>query len=110
MNKLLTKKDLAERWQVSTTTIDRWVEDGVISPVRGLPSKRFNLEHVLKLEGTEVGRMSPLERKRLEKEIERLNDANEELKRENQELKSIITEILSLSARAQTLLIRREEI
>ena len=65
MDKLLTKKDLAARWDVTTTTIDRWVKDGIISPVKGLPSVRFNLEHVLKLEGTEIGRLSPLERKRL---------------------------------------------
>ena len=90
MNKLLTKQDLADRWQVSTTTIDRWVEDGVISPVKGLPSKRFNLEHVLQLEGTEIGRLSPLERKRLEKEIEQLERENEELERENEELKDYV--------------------
>ena len=90
MNKLLTKQDLADRWQVSTTTIDRWVDDGVISPVKGLPSKRFNLEHVLQLEGAEIGSLSPLERKRLEKEIEQLERENEELERENEELKDYV--------------------
>ena len=90
MNKLLTKQDLAKRWQVSTTTIDRWVDDGVISPVKGLPSKRFSLEEVLKLEGIEISKLSPLERKRLLKEIERLEKEKEELEKENEELKDYV--------------------
>ena len=90
MDKLLTKKNLAERWQVTTVTIDRWIEDGVISPVKGLPSKRFNLEHVLKLEGVEISKLSPLERKRLLKEIEQLKREKEELEKENEELKDYV--------------------
>ena len=90
MDKLLTKQDLAKRWQVSTTTIDRWVEDGVVSPVKGLPSKRFNLEEVLKLEGTEISKLSPLERKRLLREIEQLERKKEELEKENEELKDYV--------------------
>lgn len=90
MDKLLTKQDLADRWDVTTTTIDRWVMDGVISPVKGLPSVRFNLEHVLKLEGTEIGRLSPLERKRLEKEIDQLKIEKEKLEKENEELKDYV--------------------
>ena len=94
MDKFLTKKDLAERWQVSTTTIDRWVDDGIISPVKGLPSVRFNLEHVLKLEGTEIGRLSPLERKRLEKKIEQLKNEKQELEKENEELKDYVRSVI----------------
>ena len=93
MGKLLTKQDLAKRWQVSTTTIDRWTNDGIISPVKGLPSIRFNLEHVLQLEGTEIGRLSPLERKRLEKKIEQLEKEKEELEKENEELKDYVRTI-----------------
>ena len=90
MDKLLTKKDLAERWQVTTVTIDRWVNDGVISPVKGIPSVRFNLETILKLEGTEISKLSPLERKRLLKEIEELKREKEELGKENEELKDYV--------------------
>lgn len=42
MEKLLTKKDLAERWQVSERTIDQYREDGVIVPIKGMPCIRFN--------------------------------------------------------------------
>jgi DNA-binding transcriptional MerR regulator len=90
MYKLLTTKDLAERWRVSTTTVNRWVDDGVIPPVKGLPSKRFRLEDVLKLEGTEIGKLSPLERKRLLKEVKGLEERNKELKKENEELKDYV--------------------
>lgn len=91
---LLSKKILANRWEVSTTTIDRWVLDGVISPVKGLPSVRFNLNHILELEGTDISKMSPLERRRLEKEIKELENKKNELEKENQELKDYVKNII----------------
>lgn len=94
MDRLLTKQDLADRWQVSITTIDRWTDDGVISPVKGLPSKRFNLEHVLQLEGTEIGKLSPLERKRLERKLKQLEDEKEKLRIENEELRNYVRSII----------------
>ncbi|HZK58078.1 MAG TPA: histidine kinase [Clostridia bacterium] len=90
MDKLLTKQNLADRWQVTIGTIDRWVNDGVISPVRGIPSVRFNQEHILELEGTETGKLSPLERKRLLAELKQLETKKEELERENEELRNYV--------------------
>lgn len=69
MNKLLTKKDLAEHWQVSPQTIDNYIADGVVSPIKAIPSVRFNPQLIAKLEGTELNPMSPLERRRLEREL-----------------------------------------
>ncbi len=94
MDKLLTKKDLAKRFQVSTTTIGRWVDDGIIPYVKGLPSLRFRLEDILKLEGTEISKLSPLERKRLLKEIEQLKREKEELEKENEELKDYVRSVI----------------
>ncbi len=94
MDKLLTKKELAERWKVTPKTIGVWVDDGVISPVQGIPSTRFNLEHILKLEGTEIGKLSPLERKRLLKEIKALEEEVEGLKHENEELRDYVRLVL----------------
>lgn len=94
MDKLLTKKDLARRFQVSTTTIGRWVDDGIIPYVKGLPSLRFRLEDILKLEGAEISKLSPLERKRLLKEINTLEKEVEGLKHENEELKDYVRLIL----------------
>ena len=61
-----------------------------LSPVKGLPSKRFSLEEVLKLEGIEISKLSPLERKRLLKEIEQLGKEKEELEKGNEELKDYV--------------------
>ena len=94
MDKLLTKKDLAERFRVTTTTIGRWVDDGIIPYVKGLPSLRFRLEDILELEGTEISKLSPLERRRLLKEIETLETKNKELEKENEDLKEYVKMIL----------------
>ena len=47
----------------------------------------------MKLEGTEISKLSPLERKRLEKEIEQLEREKEELEKENAELKDYVRSI-----------------
>jgi DNA gyrase/topoisomerase IV subunit A len=87
MYKLLTKKNLAERWQVSEKAIDNWRKEGVITPCSGIPSVRFNEQHILELEGIKLERFSPLEKKKLERE-------NEELRLENEKLKGILANIL----------------
>ncbi|EPY2291006.1 histidine kinase [Clostridium sporogenes] len=88
MNKLLTKKELAERWRVAEKTIDNWRESGILTPCAGIPAIRFSLQHIAELEGTKLERFSPIERKRLEIE-------NEKLKQENEQLKGIIANVLS---------------
>ncbi|MHB9925436.1 histidine kinase [Clostridium botulinum] len=88
MDKLLTKKELAERWQVAEKTIDNWRESGILTPCTGIPAIRFSLQHIAELEGTKLERFSPIEKKRLEIE-------NEKLKQENEQLKEIIANVLS---------------
>jgi cell shape-determining protein MreC len=66
------------------------VDDGIVNPVKGLPSVRFNIEHIMKLEETEISKLSPLERKRLLKEIEQLKKEKEELQKQNEELKDFV--------------------
>lgn len=97
--KLLTKKDLAERWQVATITIDRWVADGVVTPVKGLPSIRFSMQHILELEGVEIGKFSPLERRRLEKQMEELKNTLEDLETKNIELKDYVRNVVGSGVR-----------
>ncbi|PIH05219.1 histidine kinase [Clostridium combesii] len=87
-NKLLTQKDLAERWQVSIKAIETYRQQGIITPVESLPSIRFNLQHIAELEGTKLERFSPLERRRMEREME-------SLKQENEKLKGILSKVLS---------------
>jgi len=69
---LLTKADLAKRWKVSEQTIDEYREKGIIKQVPKLSSIRFNPQQIEELEGTKLDRFSPLERKKLEREIETL--------------------------------------
>ncbi|MFV3013499.1 histidine kinase [Clostridium botulinum] len=87
-NKLLTQKDLAERWQVSVKAIESYRQQGVITPVEGLPSIRFNPQHIAELEGTKLERFSPLERRRMERELE-------QIKQENEKLKGILSQTLA---------------
>lgn len=70
MDTLLTKKQLAERWQVSEKAIDTWRKEGVVTPCKGIPAIRFSMQHVLELEGVKPERFSPLERRKLEDELE----------------------------------------
>lgn len=88
MNKLLTQKDLAERWKVTVATITDWRNQRIITPCKGIPSIRFTEQHIAELEGIKLDRFSPLERRKLERE-------NEILKKQNEEMKEIISNILS---------------
>lgn len=88
MGKLLTQQDLAKRWQVSKKTIENYRHDGILQPVKGIPAIRFTEEHILELEGVELQKVSPLQVRRLERELE-------EVKRENEKLKGIIARVLA---------------
>jgi DNA gyrase/topoisomerase IV subunit A len=90
MDMLLTKKDLAVRWQVSEQAIDDYRLKGIITSVKGLPSVRFTQQHVAEIEGIKLERFSPLERKKLERE-------NEELKLKLKKAEEIIAKVQMLS-------------
>lgn len=79
-DKLFTQQDLAKRWQVTVHTIEEWRKNGVIQPVKGIPAIRFTEQHIMDIEGVKLDRMSPLERKRLELEADKLRTENEKLK------------------------------
>lgn len=88
MDKLLTQKDVAERWQLSVKCIEDYRKQGILVPVKGIPAIRFTLQYILELEGVKLDRMSPIERKKLERE-------NAELYEENSKLKGIIANVLA---------------
>lgn len=97
--RLFEKKDLVVRWKVSISTIDRWINDGVLTPVKGLPSVRFTPQHILELEGVKIDKFSPLERKRLEREKAELEEEILALKNENTELKEYVKNIVGNGVR-----------
>ena len=80
-NKLLTQKELAERWQVTEESIRNWRNEGIIQPAKGVPIIRFTMQHILELEGVKLEQFSPLLKRRMEREIEELQDENQKLKR-----------------------------
>lgn len=87
MTQLLTQKDLAERWQMSVKSIEEYRKAGIIPIVEGLPAIRFNLQTILELEGTKLEKFTPLERRRMERELN-------EIKEENKRLKNILSDTL----------------
>lgn len=82
---LLSRQDLAERWGLTVKTIEKYETDGIISRVKGIPTPRYSLESVSKIEGLEeLNPMSPTERKKLERKI---NSLENELNVKNELLK-----------------------
>ena len=72
---LLSRQDLAKRWGFnSTKVIENYELSGIIKRVRKIPTPRYSLYEIEKLEmvGQELNPLSPLERRRLEKKIEDL--------------------------------------
>jgi len=88
MEKLLTQQDLADRWQVSVRAVENWRKEGILQPAKGIPAIRFTIEHVTDLEGTKFEKFSPMERRKLEREIE-------ELKKQNEMFKGILSNVLA---------------
>jgi len=91
--KLLTKKDVAELLNVSVPTIDRYISDKILTPVKGIPAVRFTPSHIEELEGVQPERFSPLERRKLERELE-------EWKTRAQRAESVLNEIVSIGLRS----------
>jgi len=80
LTQLLTKKDLAKRWQVTERTIDTWRKEGIITRCKGIPEIRFSEQHIAELEGITLEKFSPLEKRKIENELEKLKTENEKLK------------------------------
>jgi hypothetical protein len=93
-DKLLTKKQLAERWQKSERMINEYVSKGLLKPCKNVPGEiRFNLPYILKLEGTELEPHSPIEWRRLENELA-------ETTKERDYLRSVIAELNKVMSKA----------
>ena len=68
---LLSIDELAERWGVDKTTIRRMKDRGEIKAVKGFGNLKFNINDILKIEGSgSIDPLSPLERRRLEIELQ----------------------------------------
>lgn len=95
---LITRKELSERWGVTIKCIDDWRREGILQTVKGIPTPRFNIQYIKKLEETELKQFSPLEKVRLERELEAT-------KAEVNRLKEAIIKITHESTKALNLII-----
>lgn len=89
---LISRQSLAERWDYSSTkVIETYEQQGIITRVPGLPSPRYSLEEILKIESLgKVNPLSPYERRRLEKRIEDLENENNMYKEKFSNIKGIL--------------------
>jgi len=88
LKSVLTQQEVSERWGVTVKALTDWRNQGILQPIKGIPVIRYSFEYIQSLEGTTIEKFSPLERKRMEIEIEKL-------KQENEKLMSIVSNVLS---------------
>lgn len=98
MEDLLTIKDLAKHWKCHEETIRENIRQGILTPCKSvLVKNRFNPSYIAELEGVELERFSPILKRKMENEIEKL-------KRENQKLRDMILEQVTLGTRCLQIL------
>lgn len=87
---LLSRKTLAERWDfTSTQVIENYEAQGIITRVLSLPTPRYSLSEIEKIEMVEdINPLSPIERKRLERKIEQLQAEIERYRRKFEIIRS----------------------
>jgi len=67
---LISRETLAKRWEITTRTVINYEQEGLLTRNPNVPVPRYNLEEIMRLEGTELNPLSPIERRRLERAIE----------------------------------------
>ncbi|MDK2829304.1 MAG: hypothetical protein PWP67_2123 [Clostridium butyricum] len=87
---LISRETLAKRWDVTTRTVINYEQEGMITRNPNIPVPRYNLEEIMRLEGTELSPLSPLERRRLEKSIEELTKERDYWKSKVENVKSAL--------------------
>lgn len=96
MDKLLTTKDLAVRWQVSERTINEYKAKGIIVPVKGLPIVRYNMQYIEQIEGN-IPEKVTMREKKLQRELE-------DIRKERDFLKGILANILAESTKIASII------
>ncbi|WP_243124807.1 transcription factor [Clostridium butyricum] len=87
---MISRETLAKRWDVTTRTVINYEQEGMITRNPNIPVPRYNLEEIMRLEGTELSPLSPLERRRLEKSIEELTKERDYWKSKVETVKSAL--------------------
>ena len=92
MDKLLTKKDVAEILQVDISTVNRYISKGTLTPIKSLDCIRFNFNDIEQLTHTDLEPFSATYKRKLERELE-------EVKRERDLLREIVNNIFMESSK-----------
>lgn len=71
---LLSRESLAKRWDLTPRTIINYELEGIITRNPNVPVPRYCIQEILRLECSELNPLSPLERRRLERKIEQLEN------------------------------------
>ena len=84
--------ETAKRLGMSTTTLRRKVKERKITQ---RPDGKFLVDDILRYEGTDTSKLSPFERRRLEREIDELTDQLEAEKQKNEYIKNQLAVMLA---------------
>ncbi|MBU5227816.1 transcription factor [Clostridium senegalense] len=79
---LISRNTLSARWDLeSSNTLINYENKGILTRNPNLPVPRYYMDEILKIEMLkDINPLSPLERRRMERKIERLEVENERLR------------------------------
>ncbi|WP_143314556.1 transcription factor [Clostridium sp. HBUAS56017] len=90
---LISRQTLAQRWDYeSTKPIEALEKEGVLTRVPTISSPRYSLDEIVKIEtsGQDINPLSPLERRRLENKIGKLQKEVELYKEKIDSMKTLL--------------------
>lgn len=90
---LISRNSLAERWDFdSPQSIINYENEGILTRNPNIKAPRYYMEEVLKIESLrEINPLSPLERRRLERENEQLKKELDMIKEKFNQVKILIS-------------------
>ena len=71
---ILTTQQLADRWKCTTQNITEKCRAGELHYIKEAPKYRFSEQYIREIEERDLNPLSPMERRRLEKQIENLKE------------------------------------
>ncbi len=91
MDKVLTKKDIADIFQVSLQTVDEWEEKGAIKRLPKLPGHpRYSAKQIAVLADMDMDAFNPFLLKKAERENRELREKNAMLENQIKTIEKII--------------------
>lgn len=91
---LLSRQDLAKRWGFSDTRVlINYEQSGILKRVPKIPVPRYSLRQIEEIEsvGIDINPLSPIERRRLERELEQVKKERDFYKSKIDNIKAAIS-------------------